>query len=328
MTHPAPLAALLAALLTAPASAAPPELTLPLDCTLGESCFIQNYVDDDPGPGAVDFACGALTYDGHKGTDFALRSRAAMEAGVTVRAAAPGVVLGVRDGMPDTGRDGTPPEVLAGKDCGNGVVIDHGDGWQTQYCHLKQGSVAVGRGARVERGAALGEVGLSGRTQFAHVHLSLRHDGAVVDPFDPDGAASCPTAAPLAGELWRDPIPYVAGGFVSAGIASAVPAYADIKSGAAARESLPADAPALVGWAQVFGGRPGDVVEIVLTDPAGKVLHRHSATLEKKQARLFRAAGRRAPAEGWAEGDWQITARLLRAGAVLDEITANVRVAP
>ena len=88
---------------------AQPHLALPLDCTLGESCFIQNYVDDDPGPGAADFTCGALTYDGHKGTDFALTSIAAMEAGVTVRAAAPGVVRGVRDGMPDTGLDATPP---------------------------------------------------------------------------------------------------------------------------------------------------------------------------------------------------------------------------
>jgi len=47
-------------------------LEFPLDCTLDETCFIQQFVDNDPSAIATDFACGSLTYDGHKGTDFAL----------------------------------------------------------------------------------------------------------------------------------------------------------------------------------------------------------------------------------------------------------------
>ena len=49
-----------------------------------------------------------------------------MDAGVTVIAAAPGIVAGLRDGMedrlfaPGMGAD------LAGRDCGNRVVVDHG----------------------------------------------------------------------------------------------------------------------------------------------------------------------------------------------------------
>ena len=51
------------ALVATPALAGPLQLALPLDCTLGETCFIQNYVDNDPGAGAADFTCGTLTYD-------------------------------------------------------------------------------------------------------------------------------------------------------------------------------------------------------------------------------------------------------------------------
>ena len=50
------------------------ELGFPVDCVLGESCFIQNYFDHDTGPGLQDFTCGPLTYDGHDGTDSTLSS--------------------------------------------------------------------------------------------------------------------------------------------------------------------------------------------------------------------------------------------------------------
>lgn len=85
---PAVLFALLLAALPLAAAAAPPALSLPLACTPNKDCWIANHVDLDPGPGLRDYACGVLTYDQHKGTDFAIRDRAAMEAGVVVLAAA------------------------------------------------------------------------------------------------------------------------------------------------------------------------------------------------------------------------------------------------
>ena len=43
----------------APAAAGAFDLALPVDCRLGETCFIQHYPDHDPGPAAQDFACAA-----------------------------------------------------------------------------------------------------------------------------------------------------------------------------------------------------------------------------------------------------------------------------
>ena len=62
-------------------------LAFPLDCTLGDTCFIQQFVDQDPSPAARDFTCGSLTYDGHKGTDIALVDLADQAKGVNVLAA-------------------------------------------------------------------------------------------------------------------------------------------------------------------------------------------------------------------------------------------------
>ena len=183
--------------LAPPASAF--DLAWPVACALGETCHIQNAVDHDPGPGARDALCGPMTYDGHDGTDIALPTLADQAAGVEVRAAAGGVVRGIRDGMADAlqGQPGAPD--VAGRECGNGVAIAHPGGWETQYCHMARGSIAVAEGQAVTERTVLGRVGLSGQTEFPHLHLTLRRDGIAVDPFAPDDAATC--GAPPATDL-------------------------------------------------------------------------------------------------------------------------------
>ena len=175
-------------------------LDLPLACELGRSCEIQQYVDHDPSTAARDYQCGTLSYDGHNGTDFRLPTRSAQRAGVNVLAAADGVVARVRDGMEDIARAATGAPAVGNRLCGNGVVISHADGWETQYCHLAQHSVRVRPGQRLSAGTPLGQVGLSGATVFPHLHFTVRHKGAIVDPFAFGAPAdSCGGGAPL----WR-----------------------------------------------------------------------------------------------------------------------------
>lgn len=311
--------------LAGPASARDPMLSLPLDCTLGDTCFIQNYVDADPGDGAADFTCQGLSYNTHKGTDFALIDMASMEAGVTVRPAAPGVVKALRDEMPDTG---AAPDLPRNRYCGNGVLLDHGGGWETQYCHMKRGSIAVTTGQRVGLDTVLGEVGYSGHTQFPHLHIAVRKDGAVVDPFNTDDISTCGRDDGPQDDLWAETIPYRAGGLVSTGVASAVPAFEQVKAGRAHLATLNSSAPALVGFAQVFGGRAGDVVEVSLIQPNGQAFHTGRATLEKSQARLFRAFGKKRPQAGWETGEWAVQSRLMRGGAVLETQRTAFEITP
>lgn len=298
----------------APAQAGTFELALPLDCSLGEDCFIQQYLDQDPGSGAADFTCGPLSYDGHSGTDFALTSDAAMAEGVDVLAAAPGVVQGVRDEMPDirTSDPAAPP--LNGKDCGNGLVIAHDGGWETQYCHMKLGSLRVAPGDEVTTGQMLGEVGLSGNTEFPHLHLSVRRNGAEVDPFQPDSSTSC--SDPESSTLWATPIPYTPGGIIALGLAPDVPEYSAIKAGLP-DPGLTTSAPALVLWAYYFGNRAGDQLAITLTGPDG-VVFTETFALERTQAQAFRATGRRASGS-WPSGSYTGEAALIRDGTVIDQ---------
>src|SRR4051794_27387255 len=153
---------------------AAPSLALPIACEMGKSCVLQNYVDHDPGPGSRDYRCGHLTYDSHKGTDIRVIDLPAFRRGVPVLAAAAGRVRAVRDGMPDVSVRDPSAAPVAGREAGNSVVIEHGEGWETQYAHLRKGSVAVRPGDRVEGGQPLGMTGLSGNTEFPHLHFEVR----------------------------------------------------------------------------------------------------------------------------------------------------------
>ncbi|MEM9146925.1 MAG: M23 family metallopeptidase [Pseudomonadota bacterium] len=301
------------------------EYLFPVDCTLGRDCFIQQHVDRDPGPGIADYRCGTLTYDGHKGTDVRLRDRAAMRAGVDVLAVAAGTVQGTRDGMADISVGDPRAPSVKGRECGNGVRIRHDDGSSAQYCHLRKGSIRVGRGARVEAGQALGAIGLSGATEFPHLHLTLRNAaGAVIDPMDTrlqDHACDLPERA----TLWAEPIAYRPGGALTAGFADRVPEYRAIKEGTAASARLAPDAPGLVFWAHFFGVRKGDQLALHLTGPDGQTITQRASAMDRDRAQQFVAAGRRTRAP-WPAGLYRGEARLLRAGVVLSTITAEVTI--
>ena len=303
-----------------PALAEDLSLIPPIDCDLTSSCFIQQYVDHDPSKNSSDFTCSNLSYDGHKGTDFAVRTLAEMQAGVAVLSSAAGIVSGVRDGMPDTGFTAVTAEAVEGRECGNGVVIRHPGGWETQYCHLRQGSVGVKRGQKIAAGAPLGLVGMSGRAVFPHVHLSVRKDRKVIDPFDPDGTVTC--SDPSDSTLWADQPSYRAGGLIDVGLSDAVPPYDSVKAGTANRTDLDTQAPALVIYAFTFGTRKADTLRISIVGPEGEVIDQ-SFALEKAQARAFRAIGKKSR-KGWPAGTYVGTATLQRTGKVISTLTRTI----
>ncbi|PKQ13182.1 MAG: M23 family peptidase [Alphaproteobacteria bacterium HGW-Alphaproteobacteria-1] len=314
----AALALLLAA---APAAAEPPRLSLPLDCDYGRSCVIEDYVDADPGPGQRDYTCGLKSRDDHRGVDFMLPAFAAMEAGVAVLAAAPGVVAATRDGVEDTPVTPENRAQIAGRECGNAVRVDHGHGWQTLYCHMKRGSVTVRQGDRVATGDVLGEVGLSGLTNAPHLHLGVLHEGRIVDPFNPENRESCGLGGAT---LWEIDLPYHKTGLFTAGFSDGVPEFTDVQSGAARRDRATPEA-ALVLYGHVFHAEAGDRLSFEAKGPEDEIFI-HAVTLDHPKAQLFRAFGRKAPPGGWPEGAYRGYVRLWRGETLIATRHADIEV--
>lgn len=94
----------------------------------------------------------------HVGLDFAVPK------GAPIRSAAAGSVLAVADYFFN----------------GRTVVIDHGQGLLTMYCHLDR--IDVTPGQPVARGDPVGAAGATGRASGPHLHWSVILNGTMVDP--------------------------------------------------------------------------------------------------------------------------------------------------
>lgn len=311
-------------------------LDIPVDCPIGDVCVIQNYVDIDPGPDRRDHACGTLTYDGHKGTDFRVRDLADMERGVAVIAAAAGTVRATRDGMPDISLRVSGGEGIAGREAGNAVVIDHGDGWETQYSHLKLGSVAVRPGDRVAAGQRLGLIGLSGNTEFPHVDLAVRRNGQTLEPFlgtvlgGRPAAPACGTGGPPQGTpLWSAAalarLAYRPTGLLNAGFSVEPPSAGQAQQGVYAATRFTRAAPLLAFWVELFGAQPKDRLRLRILDPAGRPVHDASGEVPKAFASLFVNGTAPRPPSGWAPGVYRGAYSLSRNGGTVLEVVRDIR---
>ena len=282
------------------------ELRLPITCEIGVTCEIQNYVDLDPSSQARDYQCGSRTYDGHKGIDFRLPSWRAQRVGVNVLAAAPGRVLRVRDGVRDMSVRERGIAAVNDRECGNGVIVDHGEGWSTQYCHMAQGSLLVRPGDNVEGSQPLGRVGLSGKTEYPHLHFAVTFRGKTVEPFAfeaPQG--SCGGGRSLWAPSLQSALAYKPRAVLNTGFTDGELNMQVIEAG---NVPAPMFDKSLVAYVRALGMKAGDIQKLQIAMPDGRILVESSTKpLDRDQAQAMMFVGKKPPAGGWPRGIYRAT---------------------
>ena len=107
------------------------------------------------------------SYENHGGVDLATPS------GTPVKSPADGIIIKTAD------NDGK---------CGGTVIIDHGNGFTSGFCHLKQ--INVNKGDQVKQGQVIALSGGGaddygkGNATGPHLHYSLKKDGQYVNPLN------------------------------------------------------------------------------------------------------------------------------------------------
>ena len=166
--------------------------------------FIGAFVDQNTAASAIkDFNCGSNTYDGHKGTDISVFPYGFYKMDnnqVEVVAAAAGTIIAKSDGNFD--RNCTANNLTA-----NYVIIQHADGSQALYWHMKKNFVTTKIvGQTVATGEYLGIVGSSGSSSGPHLHFEVWSGATSATRQDPY-SGTCNTLN--ANSLWTSQKPAV-----------------------------------------------------------------------------------------------------------------------
>jgi murein DD-endopeptidase MepM/ murein hydrolase activator NlpD len=135
---------------------------------------VSAFADHNSTSGQVlDYNGGMRTYDGHRGTDYALWPFAwnKLDAGeVQVIAAAAGTIVSYANVDPTDHNCGS-----SSNDPWNYVALVHADGRMTIYGHLRYYSLSSkGIGQTVAQGEYLGTAGSSGNSSGPHLHFEVR----------------------------------------------------------------------------------------------------------------------------------------------------------
>ncbi|MBS1643729.1 MAG: M23 family metallopeptidase [Bacteroidetes bacterium] len=276
-------------------SSAQIKLQVPISGSYGREFIIVNYVDWALDSSFRDNHCGTKAYDGHQGTDFALRNFASMDSGVVVNAAANGRVIFVRDGLFD--REKTS---VISKQLGNYIGITHQGKLQTYYGHLRKNSILVKKGDSVVAGQAIALVGSSGNSESPHLHFELWYDSTFyIDPF----SGPCGNS----GTYWKSPLAYDTSYAIwgNDGMSNFVCTLDTLKEGLKSKDTFYAKDPAISYWNVQRGIRSGDSLRVDWLDPLGNLWYRYSYATIRDWWLYYYASYINPPIAG-LEGKWKV----------------------
>jgi len=177
---------------------------------------------------------------------------------------------------------------------------------------MRRGSVIVKSGDYIRQGSKLGLVGLSGLTEMPHAHLSVRHNGDVIDPFNPINS-SCDAGVQ---SLWKPGIMADIGLPQSAvyhlGFTGETPDIERARNGDYDGDTISANAKALVFWADMFWVEPTDKITLSITAPNGSKFASTTDTPDNIQARRIIFVGKKNKGKPWPVGTYEGTVQIKR----------------
>jgi len=153
----------------------------------------------------------------------------------------------------------------------------------------------------------LGLVGLSGNTEFPHLHFSVRFHGKIIDPVSGLGKGSgCNN---IKNSLWETTagvaLEYIATGILKLAFADQLPARKPYYEHLNAIKILSEDTNKIIFWSHVFGVHKGDRFTMQIISPDGEILANKEETIRTNQAQRLNMIGRQRKQSIWPTGTYK-----------------------
>lgn len=295
-----------------------PKLNWPLACKVFQTCFIESYPDLKMGTDPVfpmDYKCGNRSRPGVAGTEIVFTDRKSARGEQPVLAAAEGRVTFVENGIKERRQYSKNSK----RACGNHVIIRHNPTYATKYCFMREGSIVVEPGQKVDAGDVIGQVGSSGATEAPKLLFEVLTNNQPTDPFSGrvlDKPSECFSLHDK--PMWAEKIIYPPVGIIAASFAQGYPTAHDIAFDASVNQTLPRRIRTLTAWVRLFGVLKGDEEKVVIYQPNGQVWYENKRIHTADAPFWTSFASANFKPEKWpAEGEWRANYTLVRDGEEL-----------
>jgi hypothetical protein len=282
------------------------EMAFPLVCEPGLSCWIIGYPDVSRDHTGQDYACGPGAAPGDLFLRIGLANVSVIPRGVYVLAAGNGVVQDVSNDAADLVIASKAQLKTGASLCGNGIIINHGMGTQTAYCHLRKDSIRVKKGDRVVKGQVIAAAGQSGLATWPQLGFSIQKGGYFLDPVtgvSPEegcGLKPRPLIALPAPFMEYQPVSIVALGF-----SNAKAVEQRVVLGKEPRVAVIDRMDKTINlWGMVLGLRKGDEIEVRMRDPRGRSFYFMKLTADQDRDRQLINVSRDRGYVGWRIGTY------------------------
>lgn len=282
------------------------QLQFPVKCSINKDCWVLNYVDNDSTGNWHDYNDGRQTYDGHRGTDIAIKNITKMKQGVNVVAAVNGYVIATRDGVPDRNALAEDLNQLQDIGCGNRVAIKHSGGWITDYCHMKNGSIKVKKGDYVSAGQTIGQIGMSGLSEFPHLHLNFQQGNHFFDPFTGHEQYSKIYKHPLWSSNILKQLSYKPKIIYNIGVSPEIPSLLDVREEKYKSNQINSISPMIMIWVDAMHVEVNDIIYILIKNPDGTTFLSQKIVVDKANAKKLFYIGRKNSANKFQKGDYNV----------------------
>lgn len=234
------------------------ELQFPVSCQIMGDCWVTNLVDLRGNNNQnEDYMCGKKSTNNSNSTHISLRNPSQTSRNYAVIAAEDGIIKTARN---------------VGGFCGYRIVIDHGNGWETSYCHLKPKTIIVNEGDAVKQGQIIGALGMSGQANWPHLSFAVIRNGMIFDPYSGRSNIEGCTTTNLS-PLWKDNIspPYEPAHLTGIGFTIGYPTDPQIIHGMDPAAEISSKTTQIALWGMMMNILKGDDIHMQILNPYGEI---------------------------------------------------------